>query len=51
MARKKLPAGEKLKQIPIHIKECVVDKLGKEKIQQTAENAIEKEYIKFAKLR
>lgn len=49
MARKELPAGEKKQQIPIHIKERIAYSLGKSKVQEIAENAVNKEFLKLKK--
>jgi len=49
MSRKELPTGEKKKQIPIHIKEKITYSLGKNKVQEIAENAVNKEYLKTKK--
>jgi hypothetical protein len=49
--RKKLPIDEKKIRIEPFIQKKVVDQLGKKECETIAVKAIDKEYVKFSKLR
>jgi len=49
--RKKLPIDEKKIRIEPFIQKKVVDQLGKKECEIISVNAVNKEYVKFSKLR